>query len=307
MWQADGYTFLHSGRPLCEEGSAVRNEGVGLELDERATSASKEAGEVWNAVSSRIVTARLKASSVGQRRLRGSRETRNTYISVISVYMCLLPRYLLVLHRSSGKIFKIQWRRFQRQMCLLFLKISMLELAVVQQRMTGGQCIYMEGMVLVLVRLGMKFLEFCAVNQFTTMNTWFNEKDIHLAMWKHPAMKQSHMIDYVVMQAEQRVSCTDVQVMRGANCWTDHYMVRARVRIELPCQQKKRPSALPFAVHTLCSVEKRCTYQQNLDQQLYDMNSHTTQIDRQNTMEPMKRCIGSAAEVVGRGRKKQPD
>ena len=84
--QVDGYTFHHSGHPLCEEGPAVRNEGVGLALDERATSAWKEAGEVWNAVSSRTVAALLKASSVGQRRPHGSRETRNTYVSVMSVY-----------------------------------------------------------------------------------------------------------------------------------------------------------------------------------------------------------------------------
>ena len=56
-------------------------------MDERTTSSWKEAGEVWNAVSSRIVTAWLKASSVGQRRPHDSRETRNTYVLVKSVYV----------------------------------------------------------------------------------------------------------------------------------------------------------------------------------------------------------------------------
>ena len=51
--------------------------------------------------------------------------------------------------------------------------------------------------------VGEKFLEFCAVNQFTVMSTWIIKKSIHLATWKHPATKQSHMIDYVVMHAEQ--------------------------------------------------------------------------------------------------------
>ena len=46
---------------------------------------------------------------------------------------------------------------------------------------------------------GEKFLEFCAVNNFTIMNTWF--KPIHLATWQHPTTKQGHMIDYVVMRA----------------------------------------------------------------------------------------------------------
>ena len=40
VWQAGGYTLLHSGRPLpSDDGPAVRNEGVDIMLDERATAA----------------------------------------------------------------------------------------------------------------------------------------------------------------------------------------------------------------------------------------------------------------------------
>ena len=49
------------------------------------------------------------------------------------------------------------------------------------------------------------------------------------------------MIDFIVMRAEQRVVCKDVQVMRGANCWTYG---------SLFCQKKEKIS-LPFAIHTL--------------------------------------------------------
>ena len=52
-------------------------------------------------------------------------------------------------------------------------------------------------------------------------------------------------------------------------------VVRAKARIEFPRQRKKGPSVLPFAVHTLCSVEKRGTYQQKLDQYL-DLVAHST-------------------------------
>ena len=46
----------------------------------------KEAGEVWKAVSSHIIVAQLKWISVGQRRAGGLRETKSTYISILSVY-----------------------------------------------------------------------------------------------------------------------------------------------------------------------------------------------------------------------------
>lgn len=87
MWEADGYLFLHCGHPLPgEDDAAVQNEGVGIALHERAARVWKEAGEVWKAVSSRIVTARLKVSSVGQRRPDDSRLTRSMFATVISVY-----------------------------------------------------------------------------------------------------------------------------------------------------------------------------------------------------------------------------
>ena len=47
---------------------ATRNERVGIALDEKATTARKEAGETWEAVGSLLVTARLKLASPGQKR-----------------------------------------------------------------------------------------------------------------------------------------------------------------------------------------------------------------------------------------------
>ena len=36
---------------------------------------------------------------------------------------------------------------------------------------------------------GVRLLEFCAVNDLTIMNTWFEKPQVHLATWKHPATK----------------------------------------------------------------------------------------------------------------------
>ena len=44
VWPADGYTFLHSGRPLpSDQERAATNEGVGIALDKKATAAWKNA------------------------------------------------------------------------------------------------------------------------------------------------------------------------------------------------------------------------------------------------------------------------
>ena len=54
------------------------------------------------------------------------------------------------------------------------------------------------------------------------------------------------MIDFVVMRAEQRVVCRDVQVMRGANCWTDHKLVRAKLKVTVPHSAKRREDFFAF-------------------------------------------------------------
>ena len=58
---ADRYTFLHSGCPLPgDQESDTKNEGVGIALEKMATVAWNDSGEVWEAVSSRIISVRLK-------------------------------------------------------------------------------------------------------------------------------------------------------------------------------------------------------------------------------------------------------
>ena len=154
---------------------------------------------------------------------------------------------------------------------------------------------------------GERFLEFCALNQFSIMNTWFEKKQHHLATWKHPATKPSHMIDFVVMRAAQRFFCTDVQVMRGANCWSDHAMVRTKVRIHFPRLKKAPANTLPLAVHALQREEIRDTYQQKLTECLFEQ-AHDSDGSVEQNWETLKNCMVSAGEVVvGRGGKKQPD
>ena len=66
--------------------NAIKREGVGIALDEKARAAWRAPGEAWEAVSSRIVTARLKLARRGQRIPCGSREThRHLCYSDISI------------------------------------------------------------------------------------------------------------------------------------------------------------------------------------------------------------------------------
>ena len=35
------------------------------------------------------------------------------------------------------------------------------------------------------------------------MNIWFKKKPVHLETWIHPATKQAHMLDFVMMRRDQ--------------------------------------------------------------------------------------------------------
>lgn len=81
----------------------------------------------------------------------------------------------------------------------------------------------------------------------------------------HPATKRFHMMDLVLMRARQRFCCRDVQVMKGATCWTDHKLVRAKLHIDLPRMHHEEKRMLPFAVHKLVSITARDEYRCHLE------------------------------------------
>ena len=155
---------------------------------------------------------------------------------------------------------------------------------------------------------GEEFLEFCATNSLSIMNTWFQKKDIYHGTWTHPATKRCHMIDFVVMRTGQKCCCRDVKVMRGANCWTDHKLVRAKLNIVVPHHAGKKGMCMPFAVHKLSTSEaRREEYQESLQSNLLD-RPHSEDDAAERNWDALKSSIVAAAEeTLGRGRRKQPE
>ena len=64
-------------------------------------------------------------------------------------------------------------------------------------------------------------------------------KDIGAAM--HPRSKQWHLIDYIITRQRDLKDVHVTESMRGADCWTDHRLVRAWV--SLTTQRPHRKSA----------------------------------------------------------------
>jgi hypothetical protein len=92
--------------------------------------------------------------------------------------------------------------------------------------MTGGMREVLKGMVNEAVK---ELLSFLSTNDATVCNIWFKKKDIHKQTWQHPKSHKWHCIDYVIMRKIYRRKCLDVAVKRGADCNTDHRMLRVKV------------------------------------------------------------------------------
>ena len=76
----------------------------------------------------------------------------------------------------------------------------------------------------------LRLLQFCSEMGFYIGNTMFRQKDKFKTTWIHPESKQWHLIDIVLVRKRDMRDICSVRAMHGADCWTDHRLVRAKVR-----------------------------------------------------------------------------
>ena len=201
VWPAaNGYTLLHSGRPVPSSDDAVtRREGVGLVLDVRATAAWRMAGEVWKPVSSRVIMARLKWFH----RLR--RRSTVCFATIVCAYAptakappAVRLQFLEQLQDALDDIPKgdtlVMLGDFNARVGMFDPADGLWHGTIGRYGLAERNC------------AGEELLQFCELNQLAILNTCFQKKSIHLGTWIHPATKLCHMIDFVVMKKNQTVS-----------------------------------------------------------------------------------------------------
>ncbi len=73
---------------------------------------------------------------------------------------------------------------------------------------------------------GLLFLSKCAEHGLVVTNTTFRQADKYKTTSMHPRSKQWHLIDYVITRQCDSGDVFSTKVVRGADCWTDHRVVR---------------------------------------------------------------------------------
>ena len=74
---------------------------------------------------------------------------------------------------------------------------------------------------------GLVLLSFCAENDLNITNKLFHKADKYKTRWMHLRSKQWRLIDYAICRRRDIRDVRITRAMQGAECWTDHRLVRS--------------------------------------------------------------------------------
>ncbi|KAL9959458.1 hypothetical protein ACROYT_G032784 [Oculina patagonica] len=107
---------------------------------------------------------------------------------------------------------------------------------------------------------GERLCDFGSANGLVITGTIFPHKEIHKLTWRSPDGKTVNQIDHVLVNGRMRTSILDTRVRRGADVYSDHYLVRTRIRLKLARIKGKKIARERFDVCKLQSEEIRRRY-----------------------------------------------
>jgi hypothetical protein len=124
---------------------------------------------------------------------------------------------------------------------------------------------------------GELLLALCSEFGLIVTNTMFKQKVERKTTWMHPRSKHWHMIDYVITRRRDLKDIHSTRVMRGANCWTDHQMLRSKVAFHLRKRHNKQRLRKPSKLNT--AKLQTITHRENLAK---DMDNALEKLEHKN-------------------------
>ncbi|XP_063587786.1 uncharacterized protein LOC134765037 [Penaeus indicus] len=147
---------------------------------------------------------------------------------------------------------------------------------------------------------GLLLLRTCAKHDLAITNTMFRLRTRNKTSWMHPCSRHWHLIDYVITRVRDRRDVRLTKAMCGAECWTDHRLIIARLNFII--QPKRRPQGQK-AAKKLNVNKLKCPQTTEELQLKLDGNLENLQPDRNNVDDywaSFRDAVHSAAlEVLG--------
>ena len=86
---------------------------------------------------------------------------------------------------------------------------------------------------------GRLLLSLCSQHSLSVTNTLFKLKDAYKTTWMHPRSKHWHQLDLIICKQRDIHDFHITRAMRGAECSTDHLLLRSKVSFQI--RRKRRP------------------------------------------------------------------
>ena len=99
----------------------------------------------------------------------------------------------------------------------------------------------------------------------------FKQEDERKTTWMHPRSKHWHnMIDFIITMCRDMMDIHSTRAMRGANCWTDHQMLRSKVAFRIRQKHNRQGTNKPTKLNTakLSTISHRESFEQEMDSAL---------------------------------------
>ena len=102
---------------------------------------------------------------------------------------------------------------------------------------------------------GERLCDFCSTNGLVVTGALFPHKKIHKTTWKSPDGRTLNQIDHIIVNSNMKTSVLDTRVMRGADVFSDHFLVRTKIRLKLARNKEKKNTKERFDVKKVSSDE----------------------------------------------------
>ncbi|XP_008483671.1 craniofacial development protein 2-like [Diaphorina citri] len=127
---------------------------------------------------------------------------------------------------------------------------------------------------------GLRLINFCSQLNLHITNTWFQQKDKYKTTWQHPRTKQWHQIDHIIVRARDNTNVLRCRSMRGAQCETDHHLVRASMKIQLrKFHPQNKVTLKSFDTKKLKTEETKNSFQSQITSKYYTVQGETETVE----------------------------
>ena len=154
---------------------------------------------------------------------------------------------------------------------------------------------------------GLLLLTLCNEEELTITNSMFQLSDNRKVTWMHPRSKHWHLIDYIITRRKDVQDIHITRAMRGADCSSDHVMLRCKASFKLANAHRRQRSNTQkkLDVQKLSDPTIREALQEALAESLGEISPNDDQEKSWNILRDT--VYYTASEVLGHQTKKHQD